>query len=140
MKFKKSALLAALVASAFASSAMAANVSPDRAIGSAVTPQHQQAQHTKHHQQQRTLEQSRYHGVKQSRYNGAKQFNQTDANNDGIISRNEFSAKADKYFNAMDTDNSGSLSREEVRRSAHVANKNKRADKRADMSQHKQAR
>lgn len=44
-----------------------------------------------------------------------KMFEETDTNNDGVISHEEFSAKAERRFKKIDTDGDGKITKEEVK-------------------------
>lgn len=46
---------------------------------------------------------------------GASRFFQADANNDGVVTRQEFDTNRAAHFTRLDTDNNGQLTREEMR-------------------------
>lgn len=50
---------------------------------------------------------------------GDRMFNHIDANNDGVVSEEEFNAIHEKRFDALDADDSGSVTKEEIQ--AHHA-------------------
>ena len=53
-----------------------------------------------------------------------KMFERTDTNGDGVISNEEFSAKAERRFKKMDTNSDGKITKEEAR-SHHAAMREK---------------
>ena len=64
----------------------------------------------------------------------SKMFEKKDANSDGVISKAEFVAHAEKKFAKMDTDGNGSLTKEEVK-SYWAAKKEKYKEKKKDSGQ-----
>lgn len=46
---------------------------------------------------------------------GGKMFERQDINGDGVISKDEFLASAEKKFEAMDSDGNGSVSKDEAK-------------------------
>ena len=63
-----------------------------------------------------------------------KMFEKKDTNSDGVISKAEFVAHAEKKFAKMDADGNGSLTKEEVK-SYWAAKKEKYKDKKKDSGQ-----
>jgi Ca2+-binding EF-hand superfamily protein len=63
-----------------------------------------------------------------------KMFEKKDTNSDGVISKAEFVAHAEKKFAKMDADGNGSLTKEEVK-SYWAAKKAKYKDKKKDSGQ-----
>ncbi len=64
----------------------------------------------------------------------SKMFEKKDANSDGVISKAEFVAHAEKKFAKMDTDGNGSLTKEEVK-NYWAAKKEKYKEKKKDSGQ-----
>ncbi len=48
-------------------------------------------------------------------------FEQADANNDGIVTRDEFLASEGKYFDSVDTNHDGKLSKDEIQAQRQAA-------------------
>ena len=63
-----------------------------------------------------------------------KMFEKKDTNSDGVISKAEFVAHAEKKFAKMDADGNGSLTKEEIK-SYRAAKKAKYKDKKKDSGQ-----
>ena len=64
----------------------------------------------------------------------SKMFEKKDVNSDGVISKAEFVAHAEKKFAKMDTDGNGSLTKEEVK-NYWVTKKEKYKEKKKDSGQ-----
>lgn len=63
-----------------------------------------------------------------------KMFEKKDTNSDGVISKAEFVAHAEKKFAKMDTDGNGSLTKEEIK-SYRAAKREKYKEKKKDSGQ-----
>jgi hypothetical protein len=50
-------------------------------------------------------------------------FEQADANNDGVVTKEEFIAAETKYFDSVDTDHDGKLSKDEIKAQREAAMK-----------------
>jgi hypothetical protein len=61
-------------------------------------------------------------------------FEQADANNDGIVTKDEFIAAETRYFDSVDTDHDGKLSKDEIKAQRERAMK-KRAMWRSEKSE-----